>query len=182
MAADDRLLPPAPRLSARCLAALALAGAALAIGCGGDDDGSAERTPADRSTPATVPTETTPPRTETQSEGEETVGVPGQTSPEEQQGGAGDEVPARSLALITGRGGRLSPRLVQVPPYIAVRVELRSADGARYSLRGRGRSLEAGGDLSSVATTFAGLRPGRSLVLTGPQGRVTVEASAEPGP
>lgn len=163
--------------------ALVLLGAGLAGGCGGDDEGRVDQETVGRSTTATVPTETTPPRTETQSQGESTVDVPGgQTSPEDQAGGAGDEVPARSLAQITGRGGRLSPRLVQVPPYIAVRVELRSADGAKYSLTGRGRKLQAGGDLSSAATTFAGLRPGRRLVLTGPQGRVTVEASAEPGP
>lgn len=163
------------------LAVAALVAVGVGAGCGGDDDKSDEPT-AKTSTTEAVPTETTRPRTETQPEREETVAVPGETSPEQQQGGAGDEIPARSQALITGRGGRLSPRLVQVPPYISIRVELRSADGALYSLRGSGRTLRAGGDLASASTTFAGLRPGKRLVFAGPQGRVVVEASAEPGP
>lgn len=109
-------------------------------------------------------------------------GPPAGGSPEAQQGGAGDEVPASSQALLTGRGGRIGPRLVRVPPYIAIRVELRSADGQRYRLSSNGRSVEAGGQISSSSAVFDGLRPGKRLVLTGPSGRVTVEASAEPGP
>lgn len=104
------------------------------------------------------------------------------SSPESQQGGAGDEVPASSQALLTGRNGRIMPRLVRVPPYIAVRVELRSADGERYRLTANGRAVEAGGQLSSASAVYDGLRPGDRLVLTGPSGRVVVEASAEPGP
>ncbi len=169
-------MAPARRL---CVAALLVAG--LAAGCG-DDEGRVEEE-GGTSTTESVPTQTTPPRTETQPEREETVAVPGdETSAEDQTGGAGDEVPAQSQALVTGRGGRISPRLVRVPPYIAIRVELRSADGAVYRLRGRGRRLRADADVETVSTTFAGLRPGRRLVLVGPQGRVTVEASAEPGP
>lgn len=104
------------------------------------------------------------------------------SSPESQQGGAGDEVPASSQALLTGRNGRIMPRLVRVPPYIAVRVELRSADGERYRLTANGRAVEAGRQLSSASAVYDGLRPGDRLVLTGPSGRVVVEASAEPGP
>lgn len=109
-------------------------------------------------------------------------GGAGGGSPESQQGGAGDEVPASSQALLTGRNGRITPRLVRVPPYIAIRVELRSADGERYRLAANGRAVEAGGQLSSASAVYDGLRPGRRLVLTGPSGRVAVEASAEPGP
>jgi hypothetical protein len=168
----------------------ALAVGLLGFAACGDDEGrvtniqSTETGTAATAT-ETVPTETAPERSETTrertgTEPERPAEPP--ASPEDQQGGAGDEIPASSQALITGRGGRLRPRVVRVPPFIAIRVELRSADGADYSLAGGGRRLEAGGELSAVSTTFAGLRPGKRLVLEGPQGSVTVEANAEPGP
>ena len=69
-----------------------------------------------------------------------------------------------------------------MPPFIAIRVELRAADSRTYVLRARGRTIRADADVSSASTSFAGLRPGRRLVLTGPAERVVVEASAEPGP
>lgn len=103
-------------------------------------------------------------------------------SPEDGPGGAGDEIAARSQAMITGRRGRLSPRLVRVPPYIAIRVELRSADGRAYRLTGAGKTMRAGGSRPARAATFDGLRPGRRLTMRGTGGRVVVEASAEPGP
>ena len=56
-------------------------------------------------------------------------------SPEDQPGGAGDEEPARSLALLTGEGGRITPPTVRVPAFISIRVELRSGDGREYGLR-----------------------------------------------
>lgn len=169
-----------------------LATAAIAIVACGDDEGRVTSVPSTgtdtaATAPETVPaTDTAPEGSDTSGEATETEtdrpGADGGRSPEDQPGGAGDEVPARSQALILGRGGRLRPTMVQVPPFIAIRVELRSADGADYSLSARGRRLEAGGELTSVSKTFAGLRPGKRLVLEGPQGEVTVEANAEPGP
>jgi hypothetical protein len=171
------------------LAALALA----AAGCGGDDEKSAattETTSSGGSPTKSVQTES--PRTETEST--ETTGTQtgddkgggngtgGAKSPEDQPGGAGDEVPASSLAQFTGKGGKLTPSVVSVPPFLAIQVELRSADGASYALRAGTRRLEVGGDVKSRATSFGGLRPGKSLVLSGPQGKVAVVADAEPGP
>ena len=105
-------------------------------------------------------------------------------SPEEQPGGVGDEEPARSQALFTGRAGRITPRIVRVPAFFSVRVVLRSADGQKYGLRIGGRTLRAGGTLGSSGVTLDGLRPGRAY-----EGRelnsgvkVRVEATAEPGP
>jgi hypothetical protein len=178
-------------ISARALACVspatlvcALCAVAL-VSCGGDDEGDeTERagtttSPARTDSPAvtapqaeTAPPETAPPATaerETQ-------------SPEDQPGGAGDEEPARSQALFTGRGGQIRPRIVLVPPFIAVQVELRSGDGRRYSLSAGRRRLDVGSGVSSVSTTFDGLRPGRRVILRGTGGRVIVEASAEPGP
>ncbi len=175
----------------RLLSALALTGAALALGaCGDDDEGRVEQETAATSTsPSTTPTDTAPAQTEEETTPQETEpedsgsgGTGGASPGEEQEGGAGDEVAASSQALITGRGGKLSPRLVRVPPFIAIRVELRSADGGAYELRAGGKTVRADRDIASASTTFDGLRSGKRLVLTGPSGRVVIEASAEPGP
>ena len=91
-------------------------------------------------------------------------------------------MPNATQALVTGRGGEVSPATVSVPPFIAITVELRSSDGQDYTLRGGGKSLAAGEGENSDTVTFDGLRPGRSFVLTGPQGRVHISANAEPGP
>jgi len=172
------------------LGAALLCAAALATGCGGDDE---DEPPPQQAGPevSMKETEATPPAGEDRGgsggaeappAGETGEGPPGGGSPEDQPGGAGDEIPARSQALITGRDGRLSPRRVFVPPFISVRVELRSADGAEYTLAGGGKTLSAGGGVARTTADFDGLRPGRRLVLGGPAGKVTVEASAEPGP
>ena len=99
-------------------------------------------------------------------------------------GGAGDEEPARTLALFTARGGRITPSVVRVPAFIAVKVELRSADGASYSLRFGHTTITAGEQFDSVSTTIDGLRPGGAIVGR-PEGAgnpVRIEATAEPGP
>ena len=155
-------------------------------GCGGDDDDAT--TPATTTEPAeTARTESTP-ATGTETEAEppaeaETETAPAE-APEDMPGGAGDEEPARTLALFTARGGRITPRVVRVPAFIAVTVELRSADGAIYSLRFGDRTITAGAELSSVSTTIDGLRPGERI--TGRPGAagntVRIEATAEPGP
>jgi len=177
----------------RCGAAL-LCAAALAAGCGGDDEEPRGDTGAQPAPESTTPDTSTgsAPSDEDRLEGGDGGGAEptpdespeggARTSPEDEPGGAGDEIPARSQALITGRDGRLSPRRVFVPPFISVRVELRSADGAQYTLRGGGQALTAGGRVETVTADFDGLRPGRRLVLGGASGTVTVEASAEPGP
>jgi hypothetical protein len=156
--------------------------------CGDDEDdngatgyGAGTKTEqTDTAATETTATETT--ATETGGEAEGGGAKPPSTSPEEQEGGAGDEVPASSQALITGNGGKLSPGTVRVPPFIAIRVQLRSADGVEYELSGGGKTIKAGGEIETAGTTFDGLRAGEKLVLSGPQGKVTVVANAEPGP
>ncbi len=178
---------PRPKALAALFAALfALPFAA----CGDDEDGggggyggggTTART--DTATTETAPADTTTTGTET--DGGEADGggaaAPGE-SPEDQPGGAGDEVPASSQAQVTGEGGKLTPAVVRVPPFIAIRVVLRSADGVEYELRGGGKTVKAGGEIESASKTFEGLRTGERLVLRGPQGNVTIEANAEPGP
>jgi len=170
---------------------LALAGLiALSVavyGCGGDDE-EASTTPTTTAPAETATTESTPTgkmdeppqsdperEAETESEAE---------SPEDMPGGAGDEEPARTLALFTGRGGRISPRVVRVPAFISVRIELRSADGAAYALRFGNKTIAAGDKLQSAATTIDGLRPGQAITgrPTAAGNPVRISATAEPGP
>ena len=61
--------------------------------------------------------------------------------PEEQQG---DEEAIRSEAVFTGKGGRLTPREIRVPAFIAIRVILRSTE------RPEGYSLEIGGQRLAI--------------------------------
>jgi hypothetical protein len=186
------------------LAALAVAALVLALaGCGGDDE-SAATTEAPPPTAAPTATEETEAATEeaereTEAEGTdaETDAEPAPTgpdepaepaeppaSPEDQPGGAGDEEPARALALLTGENGRITPRRVRVPAYIGIRVELRSKDGREYGLTFDGETIRVSGGLASVSTTIDGLRPGETVTGTprGPGNRVRIEATAEPGP
>ncbi len=178
-------------------ATLAALGLALTLGACGDDEGRVSQEPAGTETSqgtstAPTPSETAPAETETAPTVTETrpggAGAGssdgrsgGVSAPEDRPGGAGDEIPASTLALFTGRAGRISPRIVRVPPFIAVRVELRSGDGATYELSGAGKRLRAAGG-SAKPVVLDGLRPGKRLSLTGTGGGVVIEASAEPGP
>jgi hypothetical protein len=74
--------------------------------------------------------------------------------------------------------------VVRVPAFIAVRLELRSADGGRYAVRVAGRTLRARGSRRDAAL-LEGLPPGKRYAVRateGARGTVYVEASAEPGP
>lgn len=189
------------RTPAAVLAAFVLALA----GCGGDDEESAATTeapPAATAEPAPTATEDTETATE-ETEAEEPEPAEPEpaepepaepepepaepevpTSPEDQPGGAGDEEPARSLALFTGEGGRITPRIIRVPAFISIRVELRAEDGREYGLRFGDDTISVSAGLSSVATTIDGLRPGEAVVgtPTGAGNPVRIEATAEPGP
>jgi hypothetical protein len=180
------------RLSAWLVAALAIVGVLAAAGCGGDEESAdatatstAERTQTESETETQSETETES-ETESSKETETDTRVP--TSPEELEGGGGDEEPARTLALFTGRDGRITPRVVRVPAFISVRVELRSADGREYGLEFENETtrvrVRVSGGLSSVSSTIDGMRPGEAIVGR-PDGRgtrVRIEATAEPGP
>jgi hypothetical protein len=169
------------------LALAAVLALVLAVsGCGGDDGESASGagTTAVTETAATetegveTEREREPPEVETETESERAE------SPEDEPGGAGDEEPARTLALFSAKNGRISPRAVRVPAFISIQVELRSKDGREYGLRFGDVTVTAGGGLNSVSTTIDGLRPGEGIVgrPTGAGNRVRIAATAEPGP
>ena len=89
------------------------------------------------------------------------------------------------MAAFTAAGGRIRPRVVRVPPFLAIRVELRSRDGRDYALRFGSRTIAVGPARRVVDGRFPGLRPGRALVgepVTGTRENVRVEAGGEPGP
>jgi hypothetical protein len=159
-------------------------------GCGGDDEEPASTVTESKPPPtATAPTEsaTAPTESETAEEPEPEPVETGETepaSPEDQPGGAGDEIPAETLAQFTAENGRIRPRVIRVPAFISIRVELRSADGRQYGLTFDGETIRVSGGLGSVSTTIDGLRQGEAVVgvPTGAGNRVRVEATAEPGP
>lgn len=174
----------------RAALAAATALALLPAGCGGDDEQktstagggqqTAARSDTEPSRDANTNTQTATDRTSTEPAN---GGSKGKSGPEDQPGGAGDEEPAHSQVLLTGRNGKISPKVIRVAPFISVRVELRSADGRRYGLRIAGKRLTAGGSLGSTSTTLDGLRFRGSYNGRGSDGsRIRIEANAEPGP
>jgi hypothetical protein len=180
------------RCSRAVAPAAALLVAALVAGCGGDDE---KATGAGTGTsPATPPTRTVtiPARTTPKRKGSGAPAKPGSApakpgkkkpaSPEDRPGGAGDAEPVRSEVVLTGRGGRIGPLLVKVPPFVSIRVRLRSADGKPYLLQFGRRVVKAGLKGARSSVTLDGLRPGRRLVGAAVSGKVVIEASAEPGP
>ena len=164
--------------------------AALALAaCGSDDENGETQATSPPATQEETGTEAEPEtETEVETEEEEPTETEAETdeatSPEDQPGGAGDEEPARTLALFTGSGGRITPRVIRVPSFISIRVELRARDGNSYGLRFPGKTIQVSDGLASASTTFDGLRPGEAIVgrALGARGRVRVEATAEPGP
>ena len=186
---DSALLPigiSRRKFRARFAAAVVIALVMAGSGGGGDDD-APPSTPATTAVTETAATQTEGARNETEQESAETE-TESETepaeSPEDEPGGAGDEEPARTPALFTAEDGRITPRVVRVPAFISIQVELRSRDGREYGLRFGDVTITAGGELNSVSTTIDGLRPGKGIVgkPTGAGNTVRIEATAEPGP
>jgi hypothetical protein len=107
----------------------------------------------------------------------------GPKPPEQQPGGAGDEQPIGVDAVFTGRGGKVTPRVVRVPAFIQVTVTLVSDDGGDYALEIGGKRLTVGGRVKRKSVQLDGLHQNasyRGRLDSG--GGVEVVASAEPGP
>jgi len=88
----------------------------------------------------------------------------------------------RVRATFTVRGGRLSPRVVSVPPFLAVRVSAATADGRRHEVTIAAdriyRLRVAPGRRAAVV--LPGQRPGRYAVRAG-RARSTLAVGGEPG-
>jgi len=145
--------------------------------CGDDDDSdtAAETTPTTTApAPVTTPPPETPDTTKEPDPDSEPLPVP-------EEEGQGDEEAIRSEAVFTGKNGRLTPREIRVPAFIAIRVILRSTDGGSYSLTMNGTRLAIEGS-GTDELELDGLLPDESYRGRSPQGNVRVVASAEPGP
>ena len=149
-------------------------------GCGGGGKGGAGSTASSAPPPsvaltaptstATTPTQTTPTQMS--------------TSPEEQPGGAGDEQPISTQALFTGKGGEITPATIRVPPFIAVKLVLHSADGDSYAVEVAHHELKVDGSNPTASIQLSGLRAGKryAVDVVGAPERLSVVANAEPGP
>ncbi|MFL5820254.1 MAG: hypothetical protein ACJ76S_06175 [Solirubrobacteraceae bacterium] len=95
---------------------------------------------------------------------------------------AGGERPVRARATFTLRGGRLVPRIVSVPPFLAVRVSAAAADRRTHVVtiaadRVYRLTVPPGG---RSAVVLPGQRPGRYAVRAG-AARATLAVGGEPG-
>jgi hypothetical protein len=179
------------------LGVVALVPLLLVAGCGADDEPSTDSasTTAAGSSSQSVPdqTLTQPPATTTPTDLTDTKPAtthdtneqppPGSTAPENQPGGTGDEEPVGIDADFTGKGGKLTPSLVQVPPFIAISVTVTAKDGATYTVDfGKAGTVTASPGKPGKLK-LDGLHQNGSYVGTvSTGGKVKIEANAEPGP
>jgi hypothetical protein len=153
------------------------------MGCGDDDDEGNSGTGTQAVTTETVaPPVTTPPPETTPAEKPQEEEPPPQppTVPGDEM--QGDEEAIRSEAVFTGRGGKITPRKIEVPAFIAIRVILRNGDGGSYSMDMQGQRIIVGHAKRTDELKLAGLLPQKRYVFKSPQGDVVISATAEPGP
>ena len=132
---------------------------------------------------APAPSVTAPPPT-TETVTTPTTPTQSSTSPEQQQGGTGDEQPIATQAEFTGKGGDITPKTVRVPPFIAVKLVLHSADGGSYAIEVAHHELKVDGSDPTASIELSGLRPGKryAVDVSGAPERLAIVANAEPGP
>jgi hypothetical protein len=151
-------------------------------GCGDDDE--SERQGAD---PAQA-TETSPPPAKTESTqtepSEETRRDRRRSRREQQRDGGKDKQPARHQVALRASDGKITPRIVSVPPYVAIRLELRSSDGDTYRLACGQKTLTVDSEGAADSTTLSGRRPGARFLCSplGDHNGVLISPSGEPEP
>jgi hypothetical protein len=128
----------------------------------------------------TAPT-ATPPTTTATTPAEPPPSSGEQEEPPPDEGG--DEEPARFDVVFTASKAGVKPRVVNVAPFISVKVTLVSRDGSSHTLVLAGKRLAVGGTRKSAFVVLPGLRPQKSVrgVFDG-RTKVRVVGSAEPGP
>jgi hypothetical protein len=171
-----------PRLSAvtsirinRHIGILVLwAGVVFLTGCGGGGEQAAAPTATATGTPAATAT-TAPSATATPT-------ITATTSPEDQEGGAGDEQPARVPLEFTLSDGGLRPAKISVPSFLGLELIVHNQTGQPQRV-----TLEGSGDVDVPANDtarahFEGRRPGTYNVDAGAAGHAQVVVGVEPGP
>jgi hypothetical protein len=148
------------------------AGVVFLTGCGGGNE------------PAAAPTATaTPTATVTATPSATASATPTATaSPEDQQGGAGDEQPARVPLEFTLTDGGLSPATISVPGFLGLELIVHNHTGQpqRVTLEGSGEVDVPAND--TARAHFEGRRPGTYRVDAGAAGHAQVVVGVEPGP
>jgi hypothetical protein len=161
------------------LALLALA----AVGCGGEDEPVAPAQPASTSTPAATATATetaSPAATETPAATASPTATA--TSPEDQEGGAGDEEAARVPVEFTVGADGITPPQVSVPAFLALELVVRNEHSAPVTVRLAGAEpfeVRAG---ETHRERLDGRRPGRYPLDAEPFGSATLITGVEAGP
>lgn len=149
------------------------------VGCG-DDERDAASIPA-----ATTPTATAEPTASAPSAPPPPTDAPGTGTATGGGDEGGDEIPIRVPLRFELAGGAAEPRGAAVPGFLAIEIELVSADGAAHSVsltasgRSYGTRVPAGG---SATIEVPGLRPGRYELLDGGEPVALIVAGAQPGP
>jgi hypothetical protein len=158
------------------LALLALA----AAGCGGEDEPAPPAQPAATSTPAATATATaSPAATETPAATASPTATA--TSPEDQEGGAGDEEAARVPVEFTVDGG-VNPPQVSVPAFLALELVVRNETSGPVTVQmpGAGPFEVSAGDV--LRERLEGRRPGSYEIDFGSAGKATLISGVEAGP
>jgi hypothetical protein len=156
----------------RGIAILAVwAGVVFLTGCGGGGEPAA----APSATAAATPTASAPSATATPT-------ITATTSPEDQEGGAGDEEPARVPLEFTLSDAGLKPATISVPAFLGLEliVHNRTAEPQRVTLAGSGEVDVPAND--TARARFEGRRPGTYKVDAGAAGHAQVVVGVEPGP
>jgi hypothetical protein len=148
-----------------------LALSSVIAGCGGDNP-----TVAPPETATATATATATPA------GTETPTATATASPEDQEGGAGDEEPARVPLEFTLSDAGLKPATISVPAFLGLEliVHNRTSAPQRVVLEGSGELDVPAGD--TARARFEGRRKGTYRVDAGAAGHAEVIVGVEPGP
>jgi hypothetical protein len=162
--------------------AIAVAALLVVSGCGSDDPGAGSATHG-VGTPATAtgtgllpPTTSTPAAAATATA---TTPATTPTSPEDQEGGAGDEQAAVVPATFTFAAGGVRPARVEVPPFFTIRLSGVSDDGRAHRIGFQGRTIAVPSGTTRSAT-FTGLKAGTYPVdVDGAAGAAQIVVTAD---
>jgi hypothetical protein len=157
-----------------------LIGAAVMVGCGDDDD-EPEAGPAPTAT-ATAQATATPTATPTATATATPTPTETPASPEDQEGGAGDEEAARVPVELTVGGDGITPRRVEVPAFLALELIVHNQrfEPVAVELEGAEPLFVDPGQTGRVR--LEGRRPGRYRIETDNAGSTTLVTGVEAGP
>jgi hypothetical protein len=171
--------PTPARSRPRAVVTLLVGAAVLAlVGCGSDKskDGNASTEPV-----ATAPSATTPPTDATPSGPDATT-----TTPENQQGGAGDEQGVRVQASLLLDNNKVVPNLVKLPAFLPIELVVVSVEGVDRKLtvdtRDGGQTTFTVPALKQKSFNLPGLPKGLHQIYIDGKPQAKLDIGAEPAP